>query len=81
MEVLEVYSENGIFVVVEKDKLHVVDKYRRTATTFNIVENPPVGYVVWNIGRHMPSDYTPYVMIDGDMRVLFYKHLYAVKNG
>jgi hypothetical protein len=46
---------------------------------FEIVDFIPVGAVVWNIGKHMPEGYIPFVYIDNDCHILQDRPKYAVK--
>lgn len=46
---------------------------------FEIVDYIPVGSVVWNIGKHMPDGYIPFVYIDNDCHILKDRPKYAVK--
>ena len=46
---------------------------------FMVVDFIPVGSVVWNIGKHMPDGYIPFVYIDEDCHILADRPKYAVK--
>lgn len=46
---------------------------------FIIIDYIPFNAVVWNIGKHMPEGYIPYVYIDKDYHIIEGQPMYAVK--
>ena len=71
------FSKPDLEVTVE-GKVLTVKQPCFTTVVFEIVDKPPVGYSIWNIGRNMPSDYIPYCQ--GSKTAINTRTLKAVKK-
>ena len=46
-------------------KVLIVEEWPYPPHRFEIVDKPPYGYEIWNIGEHMPEGWTLYVKTGG----------------
>ena len=57
------FKEGALTVTIE-DNVLIVEELFYPTDYFELVSTAPVGYEVWNIGKHMPRGFVPYAKVD-----------------